>query len=155
MLKTGFQYEAVDSITTCVTPSRFSQSCRLSSSATTVPKRRFCARAPPSRGPVIAQTARNVFPTSIPAHRSTAAQIISVLPSGRRTADIFTNIFFLGSTAPFGDSICRLDQFFHRLRLLHYADRPPFSCLGHNLAENEIADHLALNVQVPLLDVGS
>ena len=40
------------------------------------------------------QTARNVFPTSIPAHRSTAAQIISVLPSGRRTADIFTYKFF-------------------------------------------------------------
>ena len=28
-----------------------------------------------TRGPVIIQTARNVFPTSIPAHRSTAAQI--------------------------------------------------------------------------------
>src|SRR5215467_13634000 len=121
MLKTGFQYEAVDSITTCVTFSCFSQSRRLSNSAITVPKRRFCVRASPSRGPVMTQTARNVFPTSIPAHRSTAAQIISVLLSGRRTADIFTNKFFLGSTAPFGDSICRPDQFCSRFQLLHYA----------------------------------
>src|SRR3954449_3053028 len=75
------------------------------------------------------QTARNVFPTSIPAHRSTAAQIISLLLSGRRTADIFTKIFLLGSTAPFGDPICRPDKFSQRLRLLHYVERPSFSCL--------------------------
>src|SRR5215470_8680376 len=115
MLKTGFQYEAVDSITTCVTPSCFSQSRRLSNSATMVPKRRFCVRTSPSKGPVMTQTARNVFPT----------QIISVLLSGRRTADIFTNKFLLGSTAPFGDPICRPDQFCSRFQQLHYLDQPP------------------------------
>src|SRR5262252_2952878 len=125
MLKTGFQYDAVDSITTCVTPSCFSHSRRLSNSATMVPKRRFCVRTSPSKGPVMTQTARNAFPTSIPAHRSTAAQIISILLSGRRTADIFTNKFLLGSTAPFGDPICRPDQFCSRFQQLHYLDQPP------------------------------
>jgi hypothetical protein len=40
----------------------------------------------------------------IPAHRSMAAQIIACSPYRRGTADIFRIIFFLGSTAPFGDS---------------------------------------------------
>jgi hypothetical protein len=67
-----------------------------------VPTRRLCTLASPSKGPVITQTARKVFPTSIPAHRSTAAQIISAFLSGTRTADIFTHIFFHGSIAHSG-----------------------------------------------------
>src|SRR5215467_15116177 len=35
---------------------------QLSNSATIVPKRRFCVRASPSRGPVITQTARTFSP---------------------------------------------------------------------------------------------
>src|SRR6266849_2238083 len=41
-----------------------------------VPKRRRSTRGSWSRGPVRMQTARTFFPTSIPAHRSIAAQII-------------------------------------------------------------------------------
>src|SRR5579859_533245 len=81
-LKTGFQYDPVLSITTCVTSSCFSQSRSRSSSAITVPNRRVCFRASPCNGPVITQTAKNSFPTSMPAHRSTAAQIMSALLCG-------------------------------------------------------------------------
>src|SRR6266446_240585 len=78
-LKTGFQYDPVLSITTCVTSSCCSQSRSRSSSAIIVPNRRVCFRASPCNGPVITQTAKNFFPTSMPAHRSTAAQIMSAL----------------------------------------------------------------------------
>src|SRR6266446_452361 len=78
-LKTGFQYDPVLSITTCVTSSCCSQSRSRSSSAIIVPNRRVCFRASPCNGPVITQTAKNSLPTSMPAHRSTAAQIMSAL----------------------------------------------------------------------------
>src|SRR6266481_1755053 len=89
-LKTGFQYDPVLSITTCVTSSCFSQSRSRSSSAIIVPNRRVCFRASPCNGPVITQTAKNSFPTSMPAHRSTAAQIMSaLLYADWRTVDVF------------------------------------------------------------------
>src|SRR6266851_4003743 len=112
-------------MTTCVIPSCFSQSHKPSSSEMVVPKRRLTTRGSPSNRPIITQTDRNIFPTSIPAHRSTAALIIVVLLSGRRTADIFRDIFFLGSTAPFGDPTCQPGQFRSRLQRLHYPNRPP------------------------------
>src|SRR5579863_989344 len=78
-------------------------------------------------------TARNFFPTSIPAHRSMAAWIISALLPGGRTADIFRTIFFLGSTAPFGDSTCRPGQF--RLRfnpsITHSGPLLPLAPISH------------------------
>src|SRR5258708_7871636 len=89
-LKTGFQYDPVLSITTCVTSSCFSQSRSRSSSPIIVPNRRVCFRASPCNGPVITQTAKNSFPTSMPAHRSTAAQIMSaLLYADWRTVDVF------------------------------------------------------------------
>src|SRR5258708_35642919 len=89
-LKTGFQYDPVLSITTCVTSSCFSQSRSRFSSPIIVPNRRVCFRASPCSGPVMQQTATNSFPTSMPAHRSTAAQIMSaLLYADWRTVDVF------------------------------------------------------------------
>ncbi len=71
-------------------PSCCSQSRSRSSSAIIVPNRRVCFRASPCNGPVITQTAKNSFPTSMPAHRSTAAQIMSaLLYADWRTVDVF------------------------------------------------------------------
>src|SRR5579859_5124355 len=81
-LKTGIQYDPVLSITTWVTSSCFSQSRSRSSSVIIVPNRRVCFRASPCNGPVKTQTAKNSFPTSMPAHRSTAAQIMFALLGG-------------------------------------------------------------------------
>src|SRR5579862_2314102 len=114
-------------------PSAFSHSRRDSSSLVVVPYRRLSTRGSPSKGPVIMHTARNFFPTSIPAHRSTAAWIISALLPGGRTADIFRTIFFLGSTAPFGDSTCQPGQF--RLRfnpsITHSGRLLPLAPISH------------------------
>src|SRR5260370_4699981 len=77
-LNTGFQYDPVLSITTSVTPSCFSQARNRSSSATVAPYLRRSTRGSPVNGPTSTDTARNLFPTSMPAHRSTAAGIIVV-----------------------------------------------------------------------------
>ena len=90
-------------ITTCVTTLPFQPVTQSSNSETTVPKRLFCVCTSPSRGPVIIQTARNVFPTSIPAHRSTAAQITLFSFRAGEQPTYSSKIFLLGSTAPFGD----------------------------------------------------
>jgi hypothetical protein len=59
-------------------------------------------------------TDNHFFPTSIPAQRSTAAQIMLLSFLGRRTVDVYRNTFFHGSIAPFGDSPRQPGQF--RLR---------------------------------------
>jgi len=76
-------------------------------SAGAVPKRRRCSRGSSFRGPHITHTARNRSPTSIPAHRSTAAQLWSILLPRRTTAGISTNTFFRGSTVPLGGAPCQ------------------------------------------------
>src|SRR5437879_7049517 len=115
-LNTGFQYDPVLSITTSVTPSCFSQARNRSSSATVAPYLRRSARGSPVNGPTSTHTARNLFPTSMPAHRSTAAGIIVVSLPRRRTVNVSIDIFFRGSTSPFGGSSRSLGQF--RLRVL-------------------------------------
>src|SRR6266446_5926230 len=132
-LKTGFQYDPVLSITTCVTSSCFSQSRSRSSSAIIVPNRRVCFRASPCNGPVITQTAKNSFPTSMPAHRSTAAQIMSALLlwTGEQLTSSW-NTFLHGSTAPFGGASRLPGQFRFRgkVRAITYYSRLLQSCNG-------------------------
>src|SRR5215472_7460575 len=101
-LNTGFQYEPVLSITTWVTPCCFSQSRNASSCDRIVPNCRISTWGSPCNGPTMTHTAKNFLPTSIPAHRSIAAEIISILLSAWRAADVYSDIFFHGSTAPFG-----------------------------------------------------
>jgi len=110
-LNTGFQYEPVLSITTWVTSCCFSQSRNLSSSARIVPNLRISTRGSPSNGPTMTHTAKNFLPTSIPAHRSILQRSSPFSFSGWRVADVSRDIFFLGSTTPFGGSSRPPDQF--------------------------------------------
>src|SRR5215471_1572348 len=129
-LNTGFQYEPVLSITTWVTPCCFSQSRNASSCDRIVPNCRISTWGSPCNGPTMTHTAKNFLPTSIPAHRSIAAEIISVLLfSAWRAADVFRDIFFLGSTAPFGGSSRQLGQFLVRDYAIKVAGRPPQAAL--------------------------
>jgi len=63
------------------------------------------------------QTDSHCFPTSIPAQRSTAAQIMATSFLSRRMVDVYRNMFFQGSTAPFGDTSRQLGQFRSRAQL--------------------------------------
>src|SRR5271157_2263410 len=116
-MNTGFQYDPVLSITTCVTASRQSQSRSCCKSAMLTPNLRRSTRGSPLSGPTIRHTDHHFFPTSIPAQRSTAAQIISLSFLSGKTVDVYGNKFFHGSTAPFGDSSRQPGQFRLRAQL--------------------------------------
>src|SRR6516162_8794335 len=96
-LNTGFQYEPVLSITTWVTPCSLSQLRNASSSDRIVPNFRISTWGSPCNGPTMTHTAKNFLPTSIPAHRSIAAEIISVLLS--RPGERLTSLGISSSSA--------------------------------------------------------
>src|SRR5215471_676235 len=96
-LNTGFQYEPVLSITTWVTPCCFSQSRNASSCDRIVPNCRISTWGSPCNGPTMTHTAKNFLPTSIPAHRSIAAEIISVRLS--RPGERLTSLGISSSSA--------------------------------------------------------
>jgi len=106
-LYTGFQYEPVLSTITCVQPSCRTQARSCFNSSIVVPDCRRSQRASPSAGPTITHTARNVFPTSIPAQRSITALIIvaSLLrePDPRLRQDLLPRAY-----APIGDPCTRV-----------------------------------------------
>ena len=94
-----------------------SQSRSFSNSATLTPNLCRSVRGSPLSGPIMMQTDSHFFPTSIPAQRSTAAQIMATSFFSRRTVDVYRNMFFQGSTAPFGDTSRQLGQFRLRAQL--------------------------------------
>src|SRR5215469_16724828 len=76
---TGFQYEPVLSITTCVQPVSCSHCLSLPNSALYVPNRRNSAFGSSSALPHNAHTLSSFCATSMPAHRSTTAFIALLL----------------------------------------------------------------------------
>src|SRR6059036_3723380 len=87
MLNTGFQYEPVLSMTASVHPLSSSHVRSRSNSFTLVPNRRTSPTGFWFASPIRMQTAKNFFPTSIPAHFSTLTS--SMAPPSRRETDAF------------------------------------------------------------------
>src|SRR5215472_15421170 len=110
-LNTGFQYEPVLSITTWVTPCCFNQSRNASSCDRIVPNCRISTWGSPCNGPTMTHTAKNFLPTSSGTPFDRCRDHLRSPFSARRAADVSRDIFFLGSTAPFGGSSRQLGQF--------------------------------------------
>src|SRR6266536_5159 len=102
MLNTGFQYEPVLSITASVQPLSSSHARNRSNSFTLVPNRRTSPTGFWFATPITTQTAKNFFPTSIPAHFSTLTSSMAP-PFEERPTPKFS-LCLTGLKAPIGGS---------------------------------------------------
>src|SRR5438132_2012104 len=102
MLNTGFQYEPVLSITASVHPLSSSHVRNRSNSFTLVPNRRTSPTGFWFASPIKTQTAKNLFPTSIPAHFSTLTSSMASPFEERPTPS--SSFCLAGLIAPIGGS---------------------------------------------------